>query len=91
MTRKGKITLGVYLIAILGTLFLIWSLLSQYLAWGLLYWDDGKTDMDIVNRNLDIFGFSLLAAIALEAFLILRLSRFVRRERRMGTGPKSQA
>ena len=91
MTRKGKITLGVYLIAILGTLFLIWSLLSRYLAWGLLYWDDGKTDMDIVNRNLDIFGFSLLAAIALEAFLIFRFWRFVRRERRMGTGPKSQA
>ncbi len=90
MTRKGKITLGVYLIAILGTLFLIWSLLSQYLAWGLLYWDDGKTDMDIVNRNLDIFGFSLLAAIALEAFLIFRLWRFVWRERKMVAGPRSR-
>ncbi len=91
MTRKRKIKLGVYLIAILGTLFLIWRLLTLYLIWGLMFWDDGKTDMDIVNRNLDIFGFSLLAAIALEAFLISILWRFVRRERRMGTGPKSQA
>ena len=91
MTGKGKITFGVYLIAILGTLFLIWRLLTLYMYWGLMFWDDGKTDMDIVNKYLDIFGFSLLAAIVLEAFLIFRLWRFVRRERKMEAGPRSRA
>ena len=89
MTRKGKLAAGVYVIAILGLSYVSLHFLNLYLYVGLLNWPDGKTDMDVVNRNLNIFGFSFLAVSVLDAYLIFRFWRFIQRERRRKTKPES--
>ena len=79
--KKRHIFITVYLIAIVVLFYLSLQFLTSYLYWGMLFWPDGKTDMNIVNRNINISGISFLVAFALDAYLVLRFWRFLKRGR----------
>ena len=80
--KKRHIFVTVYLIAIVALFFLSLQFLTSYLYWGTLFWPDGKTDMNIVNRNINISGISFLVAFALDAYLVFRFWRFLKRGRK---------
>ena len=77
--KKRHIFVTVYIIAIVGLFYLSLQFLTSYLYWGALFWPDGKTDMNIVNRNINISGISFLVAFALDAYLVFRFWRFLKR------------
>ncbi len=80
--KKRHILVTVYLIAIVVLFFLSLKVLTSYLYWGTLFWPDGKTDMNIVNRNINISGISFLVVFALDAYLAFRFWRFLKRGRK---------